>query len=206
MNHVDLKCYSNERSGLYTIEKPCFSVYTILRNKFSRFARSVHVRDVQAGYGTGSSFLIDFNLLSCLKIIFKALDRDLCFVAIKMCLHILCGHLAGSVHVFVYVASYLPCLLNFTATVMPRIKLKIPNTTKPPATPPNIAAVLDLLSKGTKGVCVCVCVKIKIVLLTGEAEQGGSGGNRPPPPKLRSVGLQCPPPNWMAIVRPTLLL
>ena len=58
---------------------------------------------------------------------------------------------------FVYVASYLPRLLNFTATItIPESKLKIPNTTKPPATPPTIAATLDLLSEGTKSVCVCV--------------------------------------------------
>ena len=50
------------------------------------------------------------------------------------------GHLAG--RVFVYAASYLPCLLNFTATIiMPESKLMIPNATKPPATPPTIAAM-----------------------------------------------------------------
>ena len=41
------------------------------------------------------------------------------------------------------------------------------------------------------------------VMSSGEAEQGGQGGQSPPP-KLRSVGLA--PPNWMAILRPTLLL
>ena len=72
-----------------------------------------------------------------------------------------CGHLAGSLIVFnVYVANYLPCLLNFKPTIMPEIKPKIPNTTKPAATPPAIAAMLDLLSEGTKG----VCGKIKIVI------------------------------------------
>ena len=77
-----------------------------------------------------------------------------------------CGHLqlAGSTIVFVYVANYLPCLLNFMPTIMPEIKLKIPNITKPPATPPTIAAILasDRLSncKGTRG----VCGKIKIVI------------------------------------------
>ena len=34
----------------------------------------------------------------------------------------------------------------------------IPNATKPPTTPPTIAAMLDLLSKGAKEVCVCMCV------------------------------------------------
>ena len=34
----------------------------------------------------------------------------------------------------------------------------IPNATKPPTTPPTIAAMLGRLSKGTKGVCVGVCV------------------------------------------------
>ena len=38
----------------------------ILRNEFSRFARSV--RGGRAGYGAGSSFLTDFNLLSHLKL------------------------------------------------------------------------------------------------------------------------------------------
>ena len=62
---------------------------------------------------------------------------------------------------FVYVANYLPRLLSFMPTIiMPEIKLKIPNTTKPPATPPTTAAMLDRLSKGTKG----VCGKIKIVI------------------------------------------
>ena len=37
----------------------------ILRNEFSRFTKSV--RGGQAGYGTGSSFLMDFNLLNCLQ-------------------------------------------------------------------------------------------------------------------------------------------
>jgi hypothetical protein len=37
----------------------------------------------------------------------------------------------------------------------------IPNATKPPTTPPTIVAMLELLSKGTKGVCVCVCMCLK---------------------------------------------
>ena len=41
---------------------------------------------------------------------------------------------------------------------MPESKVKIPNTTKPPATPPTIAAMLDLLSNGTKGVVCEWCV------------------------------------------------
>ena len=44
--------------------KTVFDV-AILRNEFSRFARSV--RGGRAGYGAGSSFLVDFNLLSHLK-------------------------------------------------------------------------------------------------------------------------------------------
>ena len=73
-----------------------------------------------------------------------------------------CGHLAVSLIVFVYVDNYLPCLLNFMPTIMPEIKLKIPNITKPPATPPATAAMLDRFSncKGTRG----VCGKIKIVI------------------------------------------
>ena len=66
-----------------------------------------------------------------------------------------CDHLLGG-KAFVASYIYLPRLLNFTATtcIMPESKLKIPNTTKPPATPPAIAAMLDWLSEGTKGVCV----------------------------------------------------
>ena len=45
---------------------------------------------------------------------------------------------------------------------MPESKLKIPNTTKPPATTPAIAAMLDMLSEGTKGVCVHVCVCVYV--------------------------------------------
>ena len=61
----------------------------------------------------------------------------------------------------VHVASYLPLLLHFTATItIPESKLMIPNITKPQATPPTIAAILDLLSEGTnfKGVHACVCL------------------------------------------------
>jgi hypothetical protein len=65
------------------------------------------------------------------------------------------------------------------ATAMPENRLTetmIPNATKPPTTPPTIAAMLEWLSKGTKGVSVyrtihdyvqnyvklcnsCVCIK-----------------------------------------------
>ena len=62
------------------------------------------------------------------------------------------------------IIKYLPCFLNFAATVMPKTRLTkttIPNTTKPPITPPTIAAMVDLLSKGTKETsvkCMCTCV------------------------------------------------
>ena len=37
-------------------------------------------------------------------------------------------------------------------------EITIPNTTKPPTTPPTIAAMLDQLSKRTKGDSMCVYV------------------------------------------------
>ena len=63
MNCVDLMLYHRKKPT--AIDKHCF-VGTILRNKFSRFARSM--RGGQAGYDAGSSFLMDFNLLSHLKL------------------------------------------------------------------------------------------------------------------------------------------
>ena len=39
-------------------------------------------------------------------------------------------------------------------------EIMTPNTTKPPITPPAIAAMLDRLSEGTKGVCACVYVSV----------------------------------------------
>jgi hypothetical protein len=59
--------------------------------------------------------------------------------------------------------SYLPRFLNFMATAMPESRLTetmIPSASKPPTTPPTIAATFERLFKGTKGesVCVCMCV------------------------------------------------
>ena len=49
-----------------------------------------------------------------------------------------------------------PCLLKMRATAMLN-KSTIPNTTKPPKTPPTIAMTLDRLSKGTIKYGLYVC-------------------------------------------------
>ena len=63
MNHVDL-IFNIERSRLRSTN--AVFVVAILRNEFSRLAKSM--RGGRAGYGAGSSFLMDFNLLSHLKL------------------------------------------------------------------------------------------------------------------------------------------
>ena len=66
MKPVDLMYNSDRRN-----RQILFMVLPFLRTEVSRFAKSL--RGGRAGYGAGSSFLVDFNMLSHNATVFKAL-------------------------------------------------------------------------------------------------------------------------------------